>query len=151
MHFRTLTLLSSAHPFPKSHRFAERGYDSCVHDPHVTTDVLPRYGSMRRARSALHCEPFVASATISHLCSHPHRILLTNSRKSPPSTHSPAAKVAPALAPQPSPTSPTIRAGWPPTTELGGTTILAGTTECGKILTFSLIMQKGCRTQRSPM
>lgn len=116
--------------------------------------LLPMfYGSTRRARSVLHCEPFVAVASISHLVSLPlaHRILLINSRKSPPSTHSPAAKVAPALAPQPSPTSPTIRAGWPPTTELGGTTILAGTIECGKILTFSLTMQKGCRTQCSPM
>lgn len=79
---------------------------------------------------------------------HTHLILLTNSLRSPPSTHfsSPPPPTPnpppepPPLTPQPSPTSPTTRAGRPPTTDPDAMTIFAGITVLGRILTFSLMI-----------
>jgi hypothetical protein len=100
-----------------------------------------------------------------HLICHPFRIhriyliLLTNSLKSPPSTHfssppPPTPKPPPdppPPTPHPSPTSPITRAGWPPTTDPEAMTMFVGTTVCGSILTFSLIIAKGWIVTLLPM
>lgn len=112
---------------------------------------------LRRVRDGI----FPSTPSTSQFCTVPlnqsvsplHLILLTNSLRSPPSTHPSPLPPAPApgLTPQPSPTSPTIRPGRPPTTLPGGITIYGGTTVPGRIFTFSLTVQNAPSTAPSPI
>lgn len=90
----------------------------------------------------------------------PYLILLTNSLRSPPSTHfsspppptpNPPPAAPPPPTPHPSPTSPMTRAGCPPTTDPEAMTMFVGTTVCGRIFTFSLMMAKGWMMTLAPM